>query len=292
VTDLGSPDGDNVESLILRVVSNNIPTLVYHRVSYGDLIFARYGNPWTRDTIETSVDWGGVGFQDPNDVPQVAYTKQGALIYAYKYNGTWSKTTLGPANDYVGEFGVSMAVDGSYNPYIGYHDNNSDSLRVAFKTSNNWTFKRVTDDCSYNADVSIGVVSGATKKVQLAYTTWQESPEQVRFAEGSVSCCSSSNLTEDGDPEQTQQTPTAYRLVGYIGAADGIHLGVQVPEENDVRLSIFDVGGRRLGTIHETLSAGTHDIAWSSLRLKPGLYWVELRPRGATRVTARVIATN
>ena len=46
----------------------------------------------------------------------------------------------------------------------------------------------------------------------------------------------------------------------------------------EVRLELFDIAGRRVGTLmNETVAGGTHSVAWNAGRLSKGLYFLRMR---------------
>jgi len=83
-----------------------------------------------------------------------------------------------------------------------------------------------------------------------------------------------------------------FSVSGSQPVGDEVRFHVELPTAESVRLEFFDVAGRRVaGAIHDTWSAGPHEIEWSARALRPGVYLARLTA-GARHAVVRLIRTR
>ena len=69
-----------------------------------------------------------------------------------------------------------------------------------------------------------------------------------------------------------------------------VAFALALPSESSVRLSVFDVAGREIGTPLELhLDAGHHQLRWKSLDGRPGVYFGVLEVNGAVQGKRRIV---
>ena len=74
-----------------------------------------------------------------------------------------------------------------------------------------------------------------------------------------------------------------------------IALEYSLPQEGDVELAVYDVGGRRVRTlVHRRMAPGTHGVTWdgrhgSGLGADAGIYFMRLSVGGEVRRTQKVV---
>ena len=270
-----------IEEIGLVYVSST-PTMAYSVVvgSYWNLVWGKKGSStWSFETVDST---GGVyfGYANPNDVPQLAYyhNPEAQLYYAYRDNpnSTWIKTSLRPAI----ETPIGMTVDGSNNPYIVY--TNDDSVRLASHANNHWNYQRVAEAC--DADASIGVVSGATKKAEIVFQGGG-CYTQIDHATGNVSCCANEEFPMELADEVGVDLAIRAPAPGRIGSGGVAEFTLTLPREETVELSLHDIAGRALARrASETLDAGVQRIHWAVGSLAPGVYLVRAKLAGGAHV--------
>ena len=117
------------------------------------------------------------------------------------------------------------------------------------------------------------------------------------FAEAASVCSDPDPLVVDFDPAHVLSTrrPETLRLAGNYPNPFGGRTTIEfaLPERADVRLTVYDVMGRRVATLaDESRAPGRHQVTWNGRgngggRLSSGVYLVRLQAGGATR-TSRV----
>lgn len=87
------------------------------------------------------------------------------------------------------------------------------------------------------------------------------------------------------------ETP-APRLVLAVGPnpvrGDRVHFSFDLPEAGPITVDVFDVAGRRVGSIRELRAAGHGAIDWDAGRLATGVYYARLTA-GERRATVRLV---
>lgn len=69
-----------------------------------------------------------------------------------------------------------------------------------------------------------------------------------------------------------------------------VSFALALPAESQVRLAVFDVAGREIGTPLELhLDAGHHQLRWKSLDGRPGVYFGVLEVNGAVQGRRRIV---
>lgn len=76
-------------------------------------------------------------------------------------------------------------------------------------------------------------------------------------------------------------------------SAQGVHVSFSIPVASPMRLEMFDIAGRLVGSRElRSLAAGSHTVRWDPLpSTGAGLYWLRLT-QGARTATARVVITR
>jgi len=134
----GATNGSNPS---MDLDSNNNPHIAYYDSTNFDLIYAKWtGTKWEKTTVDST---GDVGYYcsidvDSNNRPHIAYydATNRRIKYAY-FNGTsWAVETVPAQSSYDGYFGLSLKLDTSNNPHIGFSTSSISSYPMyVYKTT-------------------------------------------------------------------------------------------------------------------------------------------------------------
>ncbi|HUK65155.1 MAG TPA: FlgD immunoglobulin-like domain containing protein, partial [Dongiaceae bacterium] len=81
-------------------------------------------------------------------------------------------------------------------------------------------------------------------------------------------------------------------------ASTRVRLALELADGGDTRVDVWDVAGRRVGTLTAgTLTAGAHALAWDladehGTPVRAGVYLIRATQRGAALGTARVVVVR
>jgi hypothetical protein len=84
-----------------------------------------------------------------------------------------------------------------------------------------------------------------------------------------------------GVPAVPAPASLRFAIAGANPIRDVARFQFELPEAANVRIDVFDVGGRRTpGGVEERLSAGSHELRWEARDLAPGVYVARLSAGG------------
>ena len=123
--------------------------------------------------------------------------------------------------------------------------------------------------CQSQITFTIEIDSSCNDAAFITEAELETKEEEIQLQLPGVNIQSASTLISSVD---LRLFPNPVTNAGYIK--------VQLPADDQIRLSLYDVKGEILKTISEKLPAGEHQFEWGLGNLSKGIYYVQLRTSG------------
>ena len=263
--------------LVLDAFGN--PHISYFDVGNGELKYARWtGSSWQIEVV----DVGGVG-QDPSisldaaGNPHITYNDYTnfTLKYARWTGSTWQILTVD-----IGGLWTSIAVDASDNPHISHYSSTTHSMRSPTGGVLDLKYASTAPGgamASVFADRRFDIAASLAKRETISFKNGKEG---FRFRPTTVAN-SDSVLGKDGSMSPSPvRTPANFSLrQNYPNPFNpSTEISFSLSEASNVRLEVFNIMGRRVGTVvNRRLEAGNHTVIWDGNATPSGVYFYRLQ---------------